>query len=197
MRILAAVHHELVRYGLMQVVRDIQETDYIVTASTKEETVDMLRRYTIDYLFIHEDLPGAVRLETIQKEAAGAVIIQLHGAKGMSAGTPFRESLSEWLSLDDWYRMLTDLFSTDHSSRLPLQPEADMEDLTRREEEVFRLKVQGYSLKESARVLQVSVKTIENHRRSISKKLMLKTNRDWIKRAESEGFFDKQPRGEE
>ncbi|WP_143522608.1 helix-turn-helix transcriptional regulator, partial [Pseudomonas sp. 2822-17] len=40
--------------------------------------------------------------------------------------------------------------------------------LSKREREVFHLKVRGYTVKDTAELLNISPKTVENHRRNIS-----------------------------
>lgn len=59
------------------------------------------------------------------------------------------------------------------SVSLPLDPELDQ--LTAREREVLRLIARGYTYKEVARELFISVKTVETHVSSVLRKLQLST----------------------
>ena len=65
-----------------------------------------------------------------------------------------------------------DAFSADY--RGPVDPELDQ--LTVREKEVLRLLARGYSYKEIARQLSISIKTVETHASAVLRKLQL-TNR--------------------
>ena len=58
-----------------------------------------------------------------------------------------------------------------------MQPSFDpeLEQLTSREREVLRLIAQGYTYKEIARELYISVKTVESHVSSVLPKLQLST----------------------
>jgi DNA-binding NarL/FixJ family response regulator len=70
-----------------------------------------------------------------------------------------------------------DAFSADH--RGPVDPELDQ--LTAREKEVLRHLARGYSYKEIARQLAISVKTVETHASAVLRKLQL-TNRHQLSR---------------
>ena len=65
-----------------------------------------------------------------------------------------------------------DAFSADY--RGPVDPELDQ--LTVREKEVLRHLARGYSYKEIARQLSISIKTVETHASAVLRKLQL-TNR--------------------
>jgi DNA-binding NarL/FixJ family response regulator len=66
-----------------------------------------------------------------------------------------------------------DAFATGGEQRPPLDPELDQ--LTAREREVLRLIARGYTYKEIARELFISVKTVETHVSSVLRKLQLST----------------------
>jgi DNA-binding NarL/FixJ family response regulator len=70
-----------------------------------------------------------------------------------------------------------DAFSADY--RGPVDPELDQ--LTTREKEVLRHLARGYSYKEIARQLAISVKTVETHASAVLRKLQL-TNRHQLSR---------------
>ena len=70
-----------------------------------------------------------------------------------------------------------DAFATD--IRGPVDPELDL--LTAREKEVRRHLARGYSYKEIARQLAISVKTVETHASAVLPKLQL-TNRHELSR---------------
>jgi DNA-binding NarL/FixJ family response regulator len=69
-----------------------------------------------------------------------------------------------------------DAFAGDLPPGQPLDPELDQ--LTPREREVLRLIARGYTYKELARRLGVSVKTVESHVSSVLRKLQLSTRHE-------------------
>jgi DNA-binding NarL/FixJ family response regulator len=70
-----------------------------------------------------------------------------------------------------------DAFAADY--RGPVDPELDQ--LTVREKEVLRLLARGYSYREIARQLAISIKTVETHASAVLRKLQL-TNRHQLSR---------------
>ena len=68
-----------------------------------------------------------------------------------------------------------DAFSSSSAAESGLKPSFDpeLDQLTGREREVLRLIAQGYTYKEIARELFISVKTVESHVSSVLRKLQL------------------------
>jgi DNA-binding NarL/FixJ family response regulator len=62
------------------------------------------------------------------------------------------------------------------AARVSLDPELDL--LTAREREVLRLIARGYTYKEAARELSISVKTVETHVSAVLRKLQLSTRHE-------------------
>jgi DNA-binding NarL/FixJ family response regulator len=69
-----------------------------------------------------------------------------------------------------------DAFAGDMPAGAALDPELDL--LTPREREVLRLLARGYTYKEIARRLEVSIKTIESHTSAILRKLQLSSRHE-------------------
>jgi two-component system response regulator NreC len=65
--------------------------------------------------------------------------------------------------------------------------------LTAREEEILRLTARGYTNKEISEQLFISVKTVENHKSSIMKKLQLTNRAELVQYAIERGFLQIQP----
>lgn len=55
--------------------------------------------------------------------------------------------------------------------------------ITKREKDVFILTVRGYTLKKIAEKLEISAKTVENHRQNITKKLGTSKRHKWVELA--------------
>lgn len=65
--------------------------------------------------------------------------------------------------------------------------------LTSREEEILRLTARGYTNKEISEQLFISVKTVENHKSSIMKKLQLTNRAELVQYAIDKGYLQIQP----
>ena len=65
-----------------------------------------------------------------------------------------------------------------------------MQQLTGREQEVLSYLAKGYTNREVAEKLYVSIKTIESHRAKIMEKLNLQTRHELVKYAIKNGFLD-------
>ncbi len=71
-----------------------------------------------------------------------------------------------------------------------LQPEADPNGLSRREREVLQLVAEGYSSKQIAEILSISIKTVQTHRMNLMSKLNLHDRADLIKYAIQRKIID-------
>jgi DNA-binding NarL/FixJ family response regulator len=60
--------------------------------------------------------------------------------------------------------------------------------LTERQKEIIQLIAEGYSTKEIADTLCISVRTVENHKYNMKQELNLKTTADLVKYAIKEGI---------
>lgn len=190
MRVLIGIEHELMRYGFIQLLNDMQQIEYTVSKSTKEDAFRAVRKYPFDLIVLHADMGGAVSTDTIfsaVNERVLKLLITNDTSLDNSAGAD--AVLPDSLSLDEWMRSLNKLFAGEKLGAENFTEIHAAELLTRREEEVFRLKIQGYAVRESAAYLNISPKTIENHRRNISKKLELHSNKAWMKKGRELGFL--------
>jgi DNA-binding CsgD family transcriptional regulator len=98
--------------------------------------------------------PMPIRPEAAVREKAGE-----DKREGKSAGTQAGESLRE---------------EEQHSP---------LEDLSRRESEVFRLIGLGHTTRQIAEILRISAKTVESYQAHIKEKLSLRNARELIQRA--------------
>jgi DNA-binding NarL/FixJ family response regulator len=81
-----------------------------------------------------------------------------------------------------------DSFAGPHGDVDPV--EAELEQLTPREQEVLRLIARGYLYKEIARRLEISVKTVEAHASSVLRKLQLSTRHELSRWAAERDLID-------
>jgi two-component system, NarL family, response regulator NreC len=72
---------------------------------------------------------------------------------------------------------------------------ADADPLSEREREVLRLLALGHTNQEIAKMLYLSVRTVETHRAHIMQKLRLETRAELVRHAIDQGLLDEQPGG--
>jgi two-component system, NarL family, response regulator NreC len=65
---------------------------------------------------------------------------------------------------------------------------SNMTRLSRRENEIFRMVVKGWALKDIASKLFISIKTVESHRTNINRKLGVRTIADLVRLASAQGI---------
>jgi DNA-binding NarL/FixJ family response regulator len=69
----------------------------------------------------------------------------------------------------------------------PVRDDPDLDKLTARERDVLRLIARGYTYKEIARRLEISVKTVETHVSAVLRKLQLSTRHELTRWASDRG----------
>jgi DNA-binding NarL/FixJ family response regulator len=125
--------------------------------------------------------PGVVFLALSVSDAAEDVIAVIRaGARGYVTKTISSDDLAAALSrVRDGDAVFSprlagfvlDAFAGDLPAGFAADPELDQ--ITPREREVLRLLARGYTYKEIARRLEVSIKTVESHASSVLRKLQL------------------------
>ena len=82
-----------------------------------------------------------------------------------------------------------------NTTRLNAATSPPEEVLSPREDKVLRLTAQGFSNKEIAGQLDISIKTVETHKARAAEKLSLRTRADIVRYAASHGWLDELARG--
>ena len=195
-RVFLVDDHALVLSGVRAELGDSVEV--VGEASEVEAAIEMIGERTPDVVLLDVHMPGGggrAVIETIGvthpdvkflalsvSDAAEDVIAVIRaGARGYVTKTiSGPELVDAVLRVADGDAVFSprlagfvlDAFSADY--RGPVDPELDQ--LTVREKEVLRLLARGYSYKEIARQLAISIKTVETHASAVLRKLQL-TNR--------------------
>jgi DNA-binding NarL/FixJ family response regulator len=135
---------------------------------------------------VHAALPGVVFLALSVSDAAEDVIAVIRaGARGYVTKTISSDDLAAAVERvregDAVFSprlagFVLDAFAEDLPANALADPELDL--LTPREREVLRLLARGYTYKEIARRLEVSVKTVETHVSSVLRKLQLSSRHE-------------------
>ncbi|PYZ94073.1 hypothetical protein CR194_00590 [Salipaludibacillus keqinensis] len=191
MRVLTGVGHELLRYGLIQLIKDVHLIESMVMTQTVEELVHALKKYQFDFIVIDDRLIKAGGLTNIlsllENQPSKKVFMFSHPVRELEK--LIDDNIVDGLFYE--HAPLNDLMvffqKVIQGERAILRMYGDKEnveiipnDLSKREEEIFNMKVRGYSVVDTARLLNISPKTVENHRRNIRKKLNIRKNHEWF-----------------
>jgi len=209
-RILLADDHKIVRDGLKTLVEKQPGMEVIGEAETGREAVSLAMKLEPDVVIMDvsmAELNGIEATRQIQKAAPKIKVIALsmHSDKrfvlGMleagATGYLLKDCAFEELSrairnvaADKTYLSpgITDVVLQDYLLKSSLAKASRDSILTAREREVLQLIAEGNSTKNAAQTLNVSVKTIETHRKQIMDKLDLHSIAELTKYALREGL---------
>ena len=210
LRILLADDHRIMREGLRSLLEKQPDTEVIAEAENGRTTVQMSRRFKPDVVLmdiIMPDLNGIDATRQILAELPDIKVIAL----SMHADKKFVVEMlgagaSGYLLKDTAFEELGKALHTVVNNRTYLSPKIAglmAEDyspssatkdslvapvLTNREREVIQLLAEGKTTKQIASLLNVSVKTVETHRKKIMDKLGTNSVAELTKYAIREGL---------
>jgi DNA-binding NarL/FixJ family response regulator len=194
-RIVIVDDHEIFRAGLKA---GLGPTVQVVgEAGTVEAAVPLIKALDPDVVLLDVHLPGGggrAVIESVRARQPGVVFLALSvsdaaedviaviraGARGYVTKTISSDDLAAaLLRVRDGDAVFSprlagfvlDAFAGDLPAGFGVDPELDQ--ITPREREVLRLLARGYTYKEIARRLEVSIKTVESHASSVLRKLQL------------------------
>lgn len=185
MNILIADDHPLFRRGLCAYFEGIDGYSIAAQASNGEETVDCLKSLEIDIVLLDINLPvydGFELLSIIRHEykKIKVVILTMHDEVAY-AKRAFDLGADAYLIKDDAEDLLADCLVALEAGEqycslggLDLDADDDTEQLSQAERHIFNLVASGKSSYEIAALLSVSVRTVDNHRGNIARKLGLR-----------------------
>ena len=200
-RVFLVDDHALVLSGVRAELGDSVEV--VGEASEVDAAIEMIGERTPDVVLLDVHMPGGGGRAVIEaigashpevkflalsvSDAAEDVIAVIRaGARGYVtktiSGPELMDAVQRVAGGDAVFSprlagFVLDAFAADY--RGPVDPELDQ--LTLREKEVLRLLARGYSYKEIARQLTISIKTVETHASAVLRKLQL-TNRHQLSR---------------
>jgi DNA-binding NarL/FixJ family response regulator len=212
-RIFIADDHAIVRDGLRALVEAQPELEVVGEAGNGEDAVVGTQRLLPDVILLDLSMPGvtgAEATERIVKDCPSVRVLALtmHEERGYvsrllragAAGYVLKRSAASELvrairavAGGDTYvdPSLAGALLTPPSQRLARAADRakGVGDLTARESEVLQLVSRGYSNKEIAGILEVSVKTIETHKANGMEKLGLAGRAALVRFALAEGWL--------
>jgi DNA-binding NarL/FixJ family response regulator len=211
-RLILADDHVMFRQGIKNILGKDKMLEVIGEAGDGLKLLELLRKVTPDMVILDISMPNLRGLEATREikmilPDVKVLILSMHRDKeymysAISAGADgylLKEDADtdlfaaiERIRQDGHYispllfgELTDELFQT--HQRGQLAPEHDP--LTTREREVLKLIAEGSSNKEIADLLFISVRTVENHRASIMRKLNIRKTTDLVRYAISKGYI--------
>lgn len=205
--------HAVVRSGLMMLLNAKEDMEVIGEASEGNEAIELALRLRPDVVLMDLSMPhgkdgltAAKELKQVLPDIA-ILILTMHdddeylfraihaGASGYILKTaPHDELLTAIRSVAAGnaylYPTATKRLMIEYVDRLRDGEGSSIETLSDRETEVVSLVAKGYSNKEVAEQLVISVKTVESHKANVMEKLGLKTRPELVKYAMKKGLLN-------
>jgi two-component system response regulator NreC len=213
MKILIADDHAVVREGLRQLLGDQADMDVVGTARDGQEALEKAKSLRPDVALLDIAMPHLTGLEAVRlikdavpeiqivilsmydKEAfvhevfaSGALGYVLKAAPSSDVVEAVRAANRGEYFLSS--QMKAEVIQTYLESRKEKPRVRRYDGLTLREQEVFRLMVEGNSTARTADILCVSPKTVEKHRASVMRKLGIRDLLGLVKYAMKIGIID-------
>ena len=210
MRILIADDHRIVREGLRSLLDEQPDMQVIAEADNGRDAVERVDELAPDVVVMDVAMPQLNGIEATRRIVRGrpgtkVIALSMHADRRFTAEM-LRAGAAGYLVKDSAFEELVtairavvegkvylsphiaDVVVDDYVRRLPGDEPGVYTALSAREREVLQLLAEGKATKEVARVLHVSVKTVETHRRQIMQKLDLHSVAELTKYAIREGL---------
>jgi DNA-binding NarL/FixJ family response regulator len=209
-RIVLAEDHIMVRQGIKMILDRSDDLEVVGEVGDGFELLELLKRVFVDMAILDISMPNLRGIEAMHEIRAThpnvkILILTMHkdkeflhnailaGARGyllkedadaelFSAIEVIRKGgtyVSPLLSKD----LVDDFVQMDRTIQEPV-----FDRLTTREKEILKLIAEGKSNKEIAGLLFISIRTVENHRAKIMKRLGLRNTAELVKYAISKGY---------
>lgn len=203
-RLIIVDDHPVVAEGLSELINREMDLTVVAAALTADEALQILRATEIDVAIVDLSLPGPSGIELIRMirdefPRLPVLVLSMHdehfyAERALRAGARGyvmkREAIKHVMDAIRKVRR-GDLYVSEEVAERMLfrivagsdRGEPAVDRLSDRELEVFQLIGQGYSTREIAEMLHLSVKTIESYRANIKQKLGLKNAAELMQHA--------------
>jgi DNA-binding NarL/FixJ family response regulator len=195
MRVILADDHKLVRAGLRSLLQSFDDVQVLAECSDGHETLAKVEQLGPDVLMLDITMPGLNGLEVARRLARTAsstrvLVLSMHASPEYVAQA-LRAGVAGYLIKDsavDELRVALDalaagrpylspaisqtvLYGFLHADKAPADASAELHRLTARQREILQLVAEGYSTRDIASRLHLSVKTVESHRSQLMERL--------------------------
>ena len=208
--IVLADDHVLIRHGIKNIIKLDKELEVIGEVCNGEELLECLKKNIPDLVILDISMPKVTGIEAValvKKKYPQVKVLILtmhknkqyfyHAMSGGADGYLMKDDSDDELLLairkiqsgkNYISPMLTDDFTADIISAHRNQQSLPFRGLTKREHEVLKLVVEGYTSKDVAQKLCLSPRTVDHHRAKLLKKFSLKNSADLVSFAVRNGF---------
>jgi len=211
-RIFLADDHFIVREGLKHIIDSFSDFKVVAEAGSGREVLSLCRKMKVDVVLMDISMPDMNGIEAVtrikgESSEIRIIVLSMHneanmvrkalraGADGYmlksSDGTCIQTAVKAVLNGQSYLSPEISRIVIDGYLRNSGEDDGwtfDM--LTNREREVLQLIAEGRTSKQIAELLNLSIRTVENHRRQIMSKLGLNSVAALTKYAISEGLTD-------
>ena len=209
-RIVLADDHVMFRQGIKRIIEGTEGLEVVGEANDGLELLKLLNELEADIVFLDISMPNIRGIEATGEIKSlhpdvKVLILTMHRKKeylyhAISEGAQgylLKEdsdvellSAIETIRKGGFYvtRLLAGELAEDISHLYKGDAQLPSEPLTTREREVLKLIAEGKSNREIANLLYISIRTVENHRANIMKKLKLSKTADMVKYAILKGY---------
>lgn len=209
-RILLADDHVMLREGIRKIINETKGMEVVAEASDGLELLSLLKQNPVDMVILDISMPRLRGIEAAQEirklhPQIKTLFLSMYKTKeylhlALSAGARgylLKEDTGSELihainAIRNGKTYLSPLISKDLPDDLISicrgDGRLDSDPLTPRERQVLKLIAEGKTSKEIAKLLFISIHTVNNHRKNIKKKLQILKNADIVKYAIQQGY---------
>jgi len=208
--IILADDHVMVRQGIRKIVEENPDLEVVAEASDGLELFEILRNASVHLIIADITMPNISGIEATKRIKAfypkvKVLILTMHKGKELLEHA-IAAGADGYLLKEDAPKELMNAIATIRRGEIymsPLivpyikelylqnhRPAARSDILSARETEILKLIAEGKSSKEIAAILYLSIRTVDNHRTNIMKKLNVNKNIDLVRYALSMGYID-------
>lgn len=204
-RVVLADDHQLVRTGLKMILEEMKQFEIVAETNNGLETVKAVESYAPDILILDMQMPNLGGIEVLQRLSKSDNAPSVLVVSGCDAASFVSEAFSAgadgYIQKDAHKEEFELALKSITSGKKYVSPQiaeflvstekgtGPLAVLSSREREVFKLLAEGRKNKEIAKMLFVSVRTIDTHRLNILKKLGLETNAELAQLAMRQGII--------
>ncbi len=209
-RIVVVDDHEMVRDAMAELIASLPQHEVVGVASSIRTAVPLLEQTQPDVILADLSLEDGTGTELVrvvrQAKLKSRVLIMTGFRDGFAAAEAMKAGVAGYVLKTRPTSELIEAIATvmkgeryvspTVSWQLPEKDQKNGEtkkatgfgDLSKRENEIFRMVVDGWSSKEIAGRLCISIKTVETHRSNINRKLSVRRTTDLIRFAVAQGI---------